>query len=104
MRYYVLCKDHPDEKIYVRLTDEPKTRDAIPFEWFTMSCTSSGVQHTYLTDEIVAEKGTALPLAGGLLGAVLYLVSPVAGIVGALVGAAKGTRTEEDRVRQFNSS
>jgi hypothetical protein len=104
VRYYVKCRDHPEEKIYVRLGGEPATRSDIPFKLFTIACPTSGSPFAYCARDIVAEEGAALPLTGTAVGALLFIFAPLAGVVGAIAGFLGGADKERKRVTEFNES
>ena len=104
MRYYVKCRDHPEEKVYLRLENEPLVRASIPFDHFTISCPTTGASRIYSSKEIHAEEGAALPLTGTAVGALLFIFAPLAGIVGAVVGFLGGADKERTRVAEFNQS
>lgn len=104
MRYYVQCRVHHEEKIYLRLDDTPLARQEIPYERFTLTCPTDGTVHHYSRDEILAEEGASLPLTGSAVGALLFIFAPLAGIVGAVAGFLGGTDKEKKRVADFNTS
>ena len=105
MRLYVMCKKHPQEKIYLSFTGEqPQSRGQINLPIFSVECPSTRRFYNYARDEVVAEEGAALPLTGAALGALLFLINPISGMIGTLVGAAGGRASEVDKVKRFNES
>ena len=73
MRYYVKCRDHPEEKIYVRLGGESATRFGILFRRFTIAFPTSGNPFAYSASDVLAEEGGALPLTATPVGALLFI-------------------------------
>jgi len=104
LRYYVRCREHPEEKVYLRLENEPLVRASIPFDHFTIPCPTTGTNLIYSSEEIRAEEGAALPLTGTAVGALLFIFAPLAGIVGAVAGFLGGADKERRRVAEFNKS
>ena len=105
MRFYVVCHDHPDEKIYLKFEgDAPEVRGDISFDSFTVACPASGNRSVYSVSEVMAEEGATLPVAGSAVGALLFLFTPIAGLVGTIAGLFGGVAKERDRVKTFNES
>lgn len=101
MRYFVWCKVHPQEKIYINFQNQPKTRADIPPS-FTLKC-PRGSTSLYSNRDVQAEIG-GTAIAGALLGALLFVVDPVLGILGAITGGAIGGSAEKQAVDNFNKS
>lgn len=101
MRYFVWCKVHPEEKIYINFQKQPQTRAEIP-QVFSLKC-PRGVTSSYSNRDVQAEMG-GTAIAGALLGALLFVVDPVLGIIGALTGGAIGGSAEKQAVDKFNKS
>ena len=104
MRYFVKCRVHRDEKVYLRLEDNPDTRADLDFASFNVACPRSGSISLYSTSEIIAEPGVELPLLGTAVGALLFVFTPVAGLIGSIAGLFGGTDREKRRVEGFNKS
>lgn len=101
MRLFVWCAVHPAEKVYLQFTKQPSTRDEIPWQ-FSVQC-PQGVIYTYARNAVEAEVGPTF-LAGAAVGALLFLIDPLLGLLGALGGAVGVGATEADKVKVFNSS
>lgn len=101
MQYYVICRQHPNEKVYVRFTTPPETRSEVPAS-FQATC-GKGHQNTYYRAEVVAEVGLE-PWVGGLVGGLLFFVDPIAGVMGATAGYTAVLKVETDKVKRFNES
>jgi hypothetical protein len=105
MRFYVHCKQHPQERIYLRFAGrEPQQRIEVPLHFFRAQCNITNEFNHYTTGDVFAEEGAQLPLTGAGLGALLFFINPISGIIGTIIGLFGGQSTEEDRVRRFNSS
>ena len=102
MRFYVKCRIHPNERIYIRFEREPQTKNEIPFWTFQMTC-PQGHPDTYYRNEVIAEMGLE-PIGGAILGGLLFLVDPLAGVIGASAGLFGMAAHEEEKVRRFNES
>ena len=102
MRFYVTCKYHPQERIYVTFQQEPVTRARVP-RVFTLKCPSMpNLATSYFPNDVYAEVGP--PIGGALVGALLFLVDPLLGLAGMIIGATIHGQSEQDRVRNFNNS
>lgn len=101
MRYFVDCKVHSGEKIYVNFQKQPKTRSEIP-STFSLKC-PKGSMSAYSNGEVQAEIG-GTAIAGALLGALLFVVDPVLGLLGAITGGAIGGSADKQAVDNFNNS
>ena len=102
MKYYVYCREHPQEKIYIDFGKEISTKDEIPYPCFSLKCPTSNNAFTYNANDVMAEIGTAL--GGALVGALLFLIDPVLGLVGTVMGLLGKTKIEQDKVIKFNNS
>jgi len=101
MRYFVWCKVHPGEKIYINFQNQPKTRSEIP-SLFSLKC-PKGSTSIYSNRDVQAEIGETA-IAGALLGALLFVIDPVLGLLGAITGGAIGGLSEKQSVDNFNNS
>ena len=103
MKYYVFCKEHPQEKIYIDFNNvEISVKDDVPYPCFTLSCPTTNHRNVYNANEVQAEAG--IVLGGALVGGLLFLIDPVLGLIGSIAGLIGMTKKEQDRVRKFNSS
>lgn len=104
MQFFVYCKHpgHTNEKIYIRFEREPQVRAEIPFWTFQMTC-PQGSTNTYYKNEVHAEVGLE-PVGGAILGGLLFLVDPVAGVIGAGAGYAAVKKAEDEKVKKFEAS
>lgn len=101
MRFYVLCYYHPGEHIYINFGRELQTRSEVPFQ-IGLTC-PSGIYGSYNNRQVIAEVGTE-PLAGAIIGGLLFLIDPLLGLLGALGGAASVNAKEQEKVNRFNNS
>ena len=101
MRFYVMCRTHPNEKIYIKFEQEPQTRAEVP-TYFSATC-SSGIQHQYINTEVIAEIGADKIGIAGLLTIAAFLIDPIFGIVGILGSTTYGAM-EKSKVDKFNNS
>lgn len=105
MRYYVCCRKHPQEKVFLRFEgSQPSTRNEIPLSAFTVRCPKTGELELYGPMDVLVEAGSSLPLAGSAVGALLFLFAPLAGVVGTIAGLLGGASREADQVKRFNNS
>ena len=104
MRFYVICKFHQDsqERIYVTFEREPQTRAQVP-PFFNLTCPILKASNPYLASDVKAEVGAA-PIGGAALGALLFLIDPLLGLAGVLIGALGANATEQEKVNAFNES
>ena len=100
MRFYVNCKDS-QEKIYITFQKEPQTRSDIP-AIFSLKCQNGQIEG-FTNNDVSAEVGME-PIAGAVLGGVLFLIDPLIGLFGALIGAISMNTKEENKVKKFNNS
>jgi len=101
MRYFVLCKVHTGEKIYIYFQNQPKTRSEIPYS-FSLKC-PKGSTSIYSNRDVQAEIG-GTAIVGFLLGALLFVIDPALGLLGAITGGAIGGSAEKRDVDNFNNS
>lgn len=101
MRFYAMCRSHANERVYLQFQNVPATRDQVP-RLFHVTC-PSGTQQTFGARDVVAEAGPAI-LLGAAVGAVLFLLDPLLGLLGLLGGAIGGGMSEKEKVDRFNSS
>lgn len=97
MRFYVMCGYHSNEKVYVRFQTEPHSRQEVP-AFFQVTC-PNGYIGTYSNWQVMAEPGFPI---GMLVGAVLFLIDPLLGLIGAAAGGALSNADEQRRADQFN--
>ena len=102
MRFYVRCRVHQNERIYITFQSEPQTRSDIQQETFQLIC-PQGRPDVYFKAEIIAEVGLE-PIGGAILGGILFLVDPLAGVLGASLGLFGVAAREQEKVRRFNGS
>ena len=105
MKYYVFCKEHPQEKIYIDFTDitiKITVKNDIPYHYFTLWCHSNNHINVYNVNEIQAEKG--IVLGGALVGSLLFIIDPILAFID-LIAAVLGIRKkEQNKVKKFNNS
>lgn len=101
MRFYVLCKYHNNEKIYLKFDKEPQVRSDIP-PYFNVTC-PNGIADNHQNSEVKAEMGLE-PIGGAILGGILFIVDPLLGIAGAGLGLFGMIKKETDKVEKFNKS
>jgi len=105
MRYFVVCREHPHEKVFLGFEGaQPSTREEIPLAAFSVRCPQTNESAVYGREDVMAEAGSALPLAGSAVGALLFLFAPLAGVVGTIAGYLGGASREADQVKRFNES
>ena len=97
MRFYVMCGIHPNEKVYVRFQTEPHSRQEVP-AFFQVTC-SNGYTGTYSNWQVMAEPGFPIGL---LVGAALFLIDPLLGILGGALGGALSNADEQQKADRFN--
>ena len=97
MRFYVPCAIHPNEKVYVRFEREPHSRQDVP-AFFKVTC-PNGFNGTYQKRQVMAEPGFPI---GMLVGAILFLIDPLLGLIGAAAGGALSNADEQRKADQFN--
>lgn len=102
MRFFVWCKSHEQEKIYINFQAPiPKVRSDINSA-FNLTC-PRGVTNLYTNREVNAEMGSA-SLAGAAVGGLLFLLDPILGILGAILGGTISASAEKENVDRFNNS
>ncbi len=104
MRFYVICQLHSQEqeKIYVNFQGDVRLRSQLP-QFFTLICPSTKVQMSYTPQEVNAEIGLE-PLGGAIIGGLLFLIDPLLGLAGLLLGGLGANATEQQKVDAFNNS
>ena len=105
MRFYVFCKTtgHNNEKIYIDFEGkQPVIRSDIQNVAFQLRCRSEHF-NVYLKNDVQAEVGLE-PLGGAILGGLLFIIDPLAGIAGAAAGLFGIAAKEQEKVRRFNDS
>lgn len=100
MRFYVNCRYHKGEKIYIQFATVPKVRSQIPP--FEVTC-PQGFKETYYKDDVFAELGPAF-VGGAIVGGLLFLLDPILGILGVILGGLGVGATEQSAVDNFNKS
>ena len=105
MRLYVICKEHPHEKIYLRWPGgNPQYRNDISLPSFCIKCPTTEEDNLYTASDVIAEEGAQLPAVGAGLGALLFFINPISGLIGTIIGIVGGRLSEEEKVKQFNKS
>ena len=100
MRFYVYCKSHLGEKIYVQFPTPPQLRSQVPP--FNAKC-SQGSTHIYYNGDVFAELGPAV-IGGVVVGALLFLLDPILGILGMILGGLGVGAADQAAVDKFNNS
>lgn len=103
MRYYVISRINSSQKIYVSFGSQPAKRENIPYETFLVA-DLNGIQQLYTRQEVWAETGTEPAGVALVIGALLFIVDPLLGILAGLGSGILANQSEEDRVRIFNQS
>ena len=101
MRFYVICKSSPQERIYVSFEKAPVMRADIPNN-FSLKC-KNGQTANYSNKDVIAEIGIE-PLVGGIIGGLLFLIDPLIGLIGTIIGAGGTGVNEVNKVNKFNNS
>ena len=101
MRYFVHCKLHNSERIYVNFSNNPRRRTDLPAV-FMLNCPSTSQPIAFYPSDVSAEGGPA-PIGGAIIGGLLFLVDPVLGLLGALLGAGAANNEEQQQVNDFNN-
>ena len=102
MRCFVWFKTHGQEKIYINFQAPiPKVRSDINYA-FNLTC-PRGTTNLYTNREVNAEMGSG-SLAGAAIGGLLFLLDPILGILGAVLGGTISASAEKDNVDKFNNS
>ena len=99
MRFYVICGSHPNEKVYVRFAKEPRSRYEVP-AFFQVTC-PNGYTGSYSNLQVMAEPGFPI---GILIGAALFLIDPLLGILGGTLGGLMSNADEEQKAKRFNNN
>ena len=102
MKYFVYCKEHHDEKIYINFGKEVKTKNELTYECFSLICPTSKTTYLYNINEVKAEVGPAF--GGALVGALLFIIDPVLGLIGSITGLLGMAKIEQEKVNKFNNS
>ncbi len=103
MRFYVNSRINPTQRIYVTFGMQPAKRENIPYETFFV-IELNGVQQLYTRNDVLAETGTEPAGIALIIGALLFIVDPLLGIIAGLGSGILANQSEEDRVRIFNQS
>jgi hypothetical protein len=82
---------------------QPAKRENIPYETFFV-IELNGVQQLYTRNDVLAETGTEPAGIALIIGALLFIVDPLLGIIAGLGSGILANQSEEDRVRIFNQS
>ena len=104
MQFYVICKTQgrATHKAYIRFNPEPRVHSEIPYFEFELIC-GLGHRHRYLRNDVHAEVGLE-PIGGAILGGILFLIDPVAGVIGAGAGLFGMWKAEQEKVDRFEAS
>ena len=100
MRFFVNCKYHRGEKIYVQFVTPPQVRSQVPP--FNATC-PQGFTTIYDRNDVFAELGPAF-VGGAIVGALLFLLDPILGILGVILGGLGVGAAEQTAVDNFNKS
>jgi hypothetical protein len=103
MRWYVNSRINPNQRIYVTFGMQPAKRENIPYETFFVT-DLNGVQQLYTRRDVWAETGTEPAGVALVIGALLFIVDPLLGIIAGLGSGILANQSEADRVRIFNQS
>jgi len=102
MKFFVWCKTHGQEKVYINFQAPlPKVRSDIT-PTFNLTCPKGNI-NWYSNREVFAEMGNA-SLAGAAIGGLLFLLDPILGILGAVLGGTISASAEKESVDKFNNS
>lgn len=102
MRFFVWCKTHAQEKVYINFQQPfPKVRSDINYQ-FSVTCPRKSTS-LYFNRDVFAEMGSA-SLAGAAVGGLLFLIDPILGILGLILGGTISASAEKDAVDKFNNS
>ncbi len=101
MRFYVICRAHPNEKTYIKFEREPQTRAEVP-TYFSATC-SGGIQNHYTNTEVIAEIGAGEIGIATLVTIGAFFLDPILGILSILGSTAYGA-SEKSKVDKFNNS
>ena len=102
MRFYVICQLHrqTQERIYVNFQGDVRLRSQLP-QYFTLLCPTTRTQTYYTPHDVIAEIGLE-PIGGAIIGGLIFLIDPLLGLAGLILGAAGANATEEQKVQTFN--
>ena len=102
MRFYVICKSNPQERIYVSFDKKIiETRMDLPSQFY-LTC-KNGEKFPYSNKDVFAEVGFE-PLGGALIGSLLFFIDPLIGLIGTILGATGSATKETAKVNKFNNS
>lgn len=101
MRYFVQCRTHPEERVYITFKPEqqPPDRSQVAAQ-FWLKC-NLGALNIYRREEVFAEPGPTW-LVGAAVGALMFFLDPIVGIAAAIGGAVGVRATEEAAAQRFN--
>ena len=105
MKYYVFCKEHLQEKIYIdfsNITIKISVKNDIPYHYFTLWCHYTNCLNVYDVNEIQAEKGFAL--GGALIGSLLFIIDPILAFIDLIKRLTGISKKEQDKIKKFNNS
>jgi hypothetical protein len=105
MRYYVICRGHGGEKVYITFQGrQPTVRGEISASAYEITC-PQGSTSIYSRMDIMAEADIlpAIVLGGGA-GLILSILDPLVGIAGGGAVFSGMVADEEKKVKQFNES
>ena len=105
MKYYVICKTHNGEKIYINFANpQPKVRAEIPAPLYEITCPQDSSSF-YSKMDIKAEVDllpVIIATGGGAI--LLSLLDPLIGVFGGGAIFSGMTAEEERKVKEFNQS
>ena len=103
MRFFVYSRSYPQQKLYVNFGRDLATRGDIKDDFFAVA-DYNGVQQYYTRNDVFAEVGPEPAGAALIIGALLFIIDPVIGLLGGALGGLFANQAEQDKVKQFNES
>ena len=102
MRFYVKSRVDNSKKLYIQFDKglEPPTKQEVPFETFNIK-DIDGSDQQYNKEDIQAEVGME-PIGGAIIGGLLFLIDPLIGVLGSLLGTVGVMKKEQEKVNKFN--
>jgi len=109
VQYYVRCKNLSCSHIIIINFEEfyPKNREEIWIKYpsgFYTKCLNDHEHLYYASDVMARPQYFAASASGAMLGAILSLVHPIAGVIGIIGGGTLARNTEEKNAELFNRS
>lgn len=101
MKFFVYCKDHSNEKIYLDFGDNKiLSKNDICYDNFKVKCKTTKKEYIYNINEISAEPG--VQLSGVFVGAFLFVIDPILGFIDLFKKIFKMNKKELILVKNFN--